>query len=179
MLAFLLPLLGIGKSLLTGSLTLLTQLLNWAVAHPLQAIIIASYIALGSYAWIEHHKRLADDSQIVTLKQNLSKETDNSNMLAMRLGQYTKALTDARNELVSTIEANNKAVDNLKQAGDAQLAAAQAETQKYKQQRDAYAVLIGKYDTPGLNCGTAEQRITCEQNLNAQFIRDIQKVPQE
>lgn len=169
---FVLMLLGFAKSLLGFGLSLLKALMDWASQHPLLALAIAVDIILLAGCWwgLKQHNRANTEAvQITSLK------TDNAS-LATRLKQYSEALTDAQRALVNTIEGNNKAIENLKKAADAQLAKAQALAAQTAKQRDAYAALAAKYQHAGPTGATPQQRIDNEHALNGAFINDFGKV---
>lgn len=167
-----LKLLGFGKTILGFFLGILKDIMGFAEKHPILfcAILLDIVLLYGCYRGYKWHmKANAEASQITNLK------SDNAG-LSMRLKQYSKALTEAQQQLVDTITDNNKAIDRLKQEADKQKARAEAEAAKVRAVRDQYVVLEGKYAKANPSTGTAEERLAREQATNRQFITDFQKV---
>lgn len=174
----LLSLLGVGKSILGFGLGLFKALLDWAGRHPLLALAIAVDIILlcGCFWGVRQHVTLEKrDAQIVQLQGTIKQDNSLIQTLYQRIKEYTAAIAQRDETLRETIDDNNKAVERLKKAADAQLAAAQKQAEKSKRERDYYAGLVSKYQKPGRNCGTADARIACEEQLNRQFITDFKK----
>lgn len=169
---FLFSLLGIGKRILGFIGAIIKWIADFAQKNPLLFIAILVDIALiyGCYRGYQWHQTA--NEQAITIK-DLKAENQ---VLGKRLKEYDQALHDAQKTLVDTIKKHNSDVRNLQAVAEEQLKRAQAEAAKTKAARDELIRIRDKYANPGKNCGTAEARLLCEQRLNREFIRDMQKV---
>lgn len=171
--------LSIGKTILAFMLNLLGALMQWASKHPLPALAIAvDIVLLAGCAWGYHeHKKLAVETEkVVQLQGNLKASQGVVQTLSGRLRQYSDALAAAQAELLKTVSDNNAAIDRLKKAADAQLAAAQKQSEKMREQRDAYAALAAEQKGQPIDrSGTAEQRIAREEKRNYDFMIAFRK----
>lgn len=174
-------LLGIGKAILGFFLGVIKGIFEFCQKHPLLALALFVDVLLLYGCWWgykQHNISEARGAQIVQLEKDLKEKDNLIELLYKRIKEYAGALKNAQDGRVADIEQHNKAVNDLKKVADQQLAAAQKRAEETKKQRDAYFKLAEKYRRTLAQGGnlTPAERIQREEQINREFIRDMQGV---
>ena len=179
MLGIALKLLGIGKAILGWFLGIIQQGFEWAQNHPLLALAIVVDVALLAGCWWgygQHRDSQAKSVTITQLQGEVKQKDSLIDQLYERIKEYAAALEQTEAAREADIKQHNEAVDSIKKAADQQIADAQRKAAETKKERDAYFLLSQKYRQAITKGGTPEQRIANEEQLNREFIRDMQGV---
>jgi hypothetical protein len=176
-----LKLLGIGRAILGFFLGVLKGIFEFCQKHPMLALALFVDIVLLYGCWWgykQHNISENRGAKIVQLEHTIKEKDSLIEMLYKRVAEYAAALKTSQDGRVADIEQHNREVLHLQQIGDEQLAEAQKRAELTKKQRDAYFALSEKYRrvlSQGGNLTPAE-RIAREEQINAEFIRDMQGV---
>lgn len=164
-------LLGFGKVALAWLIEIGKQVIAFVFKKPWIAlsILLAALLVLSSCNHNETKAELAKTEQVVKDKQNYI------NTQAGVLQSYVDSLKKEKQTLADTIKTNNDAVSGLQKAADKALANAKEAGAKVEAKSAQYQELADKFGKANLPTGTAEERITREQDTTDDFIREWKK----
>jgi hypothetical protein len=166
--SFVLGLLGFGKVILTWVVELGKKLIDFVFNKPWIAlsIVLAGLLVLSS---CNHNETKA---QLAKTEQTVSSQKAYINTQAGVLTSYVDSLAKEKKTLADTIKINNAAVADIQNTANKALAGAQEAGKKAESKAAQYQTLADKYGQANLSVGTAEERITREQDTTDSFIRE-------